>query len=55
MPEYDYYTLNLNATQRIDELVRHAERSRVPGRRRRRQGRHALAARLHHLAERIDG
>jgi hypothetical protein len=41
------------ATQQIRERVEAAQRSRVPGSRRP-HGRHAIAAKLHSLAERLD-
>ncbi|NUR09136.1 MAG: hypothetical protein HOQ22_19605 [Nocardioidaceae bacterium] len=51
----DFSTLSDRlAAQQIRERVQTAQRSRVPGQRRP-HGRHALAARLHHLANRIDG
>ncbi len=42
------------ATTQIDERVAAARRSRVPGRPRA-HGRHALADRLHRVADRLDG
>jgi hypothetical protein len=42
------------ASQQIAERVASAERSRIVGRRRP-HGRHALALRLHRMADRIDG
>jgi len=42
------------ASQQIRERVQNAQRSRIAVRRRP-HGRHALAARLHHLADRLDG
>jgi hypothetical protein len=42
-----------HATSQIAERLRRAERSRVPGLRRPR-GRHALAERLHRVADRLD-
>jgi hypothetical protein len=56
MPDYGYLTERL-AAQQIDERVEATRRRRVPGRPRRqpRQTRHALARRLHDLADRLDG
>jgi len=42
------------AAHKIRERVSTTQRSRIPGPRRP-HGRHALAARLHSLAERLDG
>ena len=42
------------AAQQIAERVATAERSRIPGRSRP-HGRHALAQRLHRVANRLDG
>jgi hypothetical protein len=42
------------ARQQIAERVATAERSRLPGPRRP-HGRHALARRLHRIADRLDG
>ena len=42
------------ARHQIAERVADAERSRIPGHHRP-HGRHALAARLHRMADRIDG
>lgn len=55
MSDYAHYVIHRNADQQIAERVQRAERLRVPGGRRRWTGRHALASRLHHLADRIDG
>lgn len=53
MSEFSYLTDRL-ASQQIAERVAFAERSRIAGVRRP-HGRHALAARLHRMADRIDG
>ena len=53
MADFSFLTDRL-ATQQIAERLAAAERSRVPGRHRP-HGRHALAKRLHRLADRIDG
>jgi len=53
MSEFSYLTDRL-ASQQIAERVATAERSRLPGVRRP-HGRHALAARLHRMADRLDG
>jgi len=51
----DFSTLNGRvADQQIRERVQAAQASRIPGRTRP-HGRHALAARLHSLANRLDG
>ena len=42
------------ADQQIAERVADAERSRIPGQHRP-HGRHALARRLHRIADRLDG
>ncbi len=54
MSEYDYYVTYRNANDQIRERVAQTQRSHVPGRRRRHPGRHAIARRLHSLADRID-
>lgn len=53
MDEYGYYLTYRNATDRIRERVEQVQRSRPPGRRR--TGRHAVAQRLHSIADRLDG
>ena len=52
MSDYPSYTL---AKQQMNERVQQAQRSRLPGQSRRHASRHAIAARLHGLADRIDG
>jgi hypothetical protein len=52
MPDYSLLTDEL-ASCDIAERIRRAERSRFPGPRRPR-GRHALAQRLHRVADRLD-
>jgi hypothetical protein len=52
MPDYCLLTDELAASD-IAERVRRAQRTRVPGQRRPR-GRHALAQRLHRVADRLD-
>jgi hypothetical protein len=54
MSEYEYYVTYRNAHDQIRERVEQTNRSRIPGQRRRHPGRHALAKRLHALADRID-
>jgi hypothetical protein len=51
MSDYSYYRI---AEQQINERVARRQASRMPSRHRPR-GRHALADKLHHLANRIDG
>ena len=53
MSEFSYFTDQL-AAQQIAERVATAQRSRIPGRHRP-HGRHALADRLHRMADRLDG
>ena len=53
MSEFGYLNQQL-ASQQIAERVATAERSRIPGRSRP-HGRHALAQRLHRVANRLDG
>lgn len=53
MSDYDYLTERL-ARQQIDQRVRLAHRSRIPGQRRPRT-RNRLATGLHALADRLDG
>jgi hypothetical protein len=51
----DFSTLNGRiADQQIRERIAAKQASKIPGRTRP-HGRHAFAARLHHLANRIDG
>ena len=52
MAEYGSY-LDRIAAMQIEERV--ARRAETPPRRRRPRGRHALADRLHQLADRLDG
>jgi hypothetical protein len=52
MPDYNLLTQDLVYAE-IDERARRAGRVRMPGPRRPR-GRHALAQRLHRMAERLD-
>jgi hypothetical protein len=52
MSEFSFHTDKL-ATQQIAERVANAQRSRIPGRSRP-HGRHALARRLHQVANRLD-
>jgi hypothetical protein len=52
MPDYNLLTEDLVHAQ-IDERARQAARVRLPGPRRPR-GRHALAQRLHRVADRLD-
>ena len=54
MSDFDYHAERI-ARQQIAERVQTVQRSAVPGRRRRRTGRAALASGLHHLADRLDG
>ena len=54
MSAYDYFVTYQNAHDQIRERVEHTQRSRIPGRRRRPHGRHALAQRLHAIADRLD-
>lgn len=54
MSEYEYYLAYRNAHDQIAERVEQTRRTRIPGRPRRHPGRHALAKRLHALADRID-
>jgi hypothetical protein len=53
MSDFSYYQDRI-AEQQINERVARHQASRVPSRLKPR-GRHRLASRLHHLAERIDG
>lgn len=55
MSDHGYLTERL-AAQQIDERVEATRRSRIPGQPRRhpRRSRHALARRLHDLADRLD-
>lgn len=53
MSDFSFLTDQL-ANQKIAERVATAQRSRIPGRRRP-HGRHALAQRLHRIADRLDG
>jgi hypothetical protein len=53
MTDFSYLSDQL-ASQQIAERVATAERTRVNGRGRR-HGRHALADRLHKMADRLDG
>ncbi len=53
MSDFSFLTDQL-ARQQIAERVATAERSRRPGPRRP-HGRHALARRLHRIADRLDG
>lgn len=55
MSEYGHYVAYRNATNEIRDRVETAQRSRAPGRPRRRNGRHALARGLHSIADRLDG
>lgn len=52
MSEFSFHTDKL-AAQQIAERVATAQRSMIPGRTRPR-GRHALARRLHQVADRLD-
>lgn len=52
MADFDYM-LERVAAHKIDERVQQTKRSRIP-RQRTRHGRHALANRLHNLANRLD-
>ena len=52
MSEFSFHTDKL-ATQQIAERVANAERARIAGRSRP-HGRHALARRLHRMADRLD-
>ena len=52
MSEFSFHTDRI-AAQQIAERVATAERSRIPGRSRP-HGRHALAQRLHRVANRLD-
>jgi hypothetical protein len=54
MSEYDYYVTYRSANDQVRERIEQKQRSRIPGRRRRPTGRHALAQRLHSIADRID-
>jgi hypothetical protein len=53
MSEFSYFNDQL-AAHKIAEQVATAQRSRIPGRHRP-HGRHALADRLHRMADRLDG
>ena len=53
MSDFSFYSDRI-ATQQIEERVARRQASRMPSQRRPR-GRHALADRLHRLAERVDG
>ena len=53
MSDFSYLNDRL-ANQQIAERVTAAQRSRLPGTRRP-HGRHALAQRLHRMADRLDG
>ena len=53
MPDLNLLTGQL-AKQQIAERISRADRSRLPGPRRPR-GRHALAQRLHRMADSLDG
>ena len=53
MSEFSYFTDRI-ADQQIAERVATAQRSRVPGTYKP-HGRHALAHRLHRMADRLDG
>jgi hypothetical protein len=53
MSEFSFHTDKL-AAQQIAERVAKAQRSSIPGRSRP-HGRHALARRLHRVADRLDG
>ena len=52
MSEFSYLSSRL-ANQRIAERVATAQRSRIPGQHRP-HGRHALAQRLHRMADRLE-
>jgi len=52
MPDYSLLTDELAGSE-IAERIRRAQRTRMPGPRRPR-GRHALAQRLHRMADRLD-
>ncbi len=54
MSDYTHYVTYRNATNEIRDRVEQTQRSRVPTAPRR-AGRHALARRLHALADRLDG
>ncbi|HSE10876.1 MAG TPA: hypothetical protein VLB29_19595 [Nocardioidaceae bacterium] len=53
MTEYDYYVTYRNANDQIRERVEQTRRARIPGQRRH-PGRHALARRLHSIADRLE-
>jgi hypothetical protein len=53
MTDLSHLTAEL-ARDKIADRVAYAERSRIPGQRRP-HGRHALAQRLHRLADRLEG
>jgi hypothetical protein len=54
MSGYDYYVNYSTANDQIRERVEQTQRSHLPGQRPRRHGRHALARRLHSIADRLD-
>lgn len=54
MSEHEYYVTYRLATDRIRERTQQAERTRTAGPRNPAGGRHAVARRLHALADRID-
>lgn len=54
MSEYQHYVTYRNETEQVRDQVERAQRTRLPGRRRR-PGRQALARRLHSIADRLDG
>lgn len=55
MSDYGHYVTYRNNADEIRERVERTQRTRPPGRSRRRSGRHALARRLHALADRLGG
>jgi hypothetical protein len=54
MSEYEQYVTYRNAQDQIRERVAQTQRPGLPRKRRKHPGRHALARRLHSIADRID-
>lgn len=54
MSEHDYYVTYRLAGDRVRERTQQTERARIVGPRALRGGRHAVARRLHSLADRLD-
>jgi hypothetical protein len=55
MTEYDHYLSYTSSMEQLRERLERTQRTGVPAQARRRPGRHALARRLHSIADRLDG